>query len=41
LTCLTRGQIIPTLISPNPHDIGYLKSKRERSGHFIELVDEE
>jgi GTP cyclohydrolase II/3,4-dihydroxy 2-butanone 4-phosphate synthase/GTP cyclohydrolase II len=28
---------IPSVASTNPHNIGYLRTKRERSGHLIEL----
>jgi GTP cyclohydrolase II len=28
---------IPSLASSNPHNIGYLRAKRERTGHLIEL----
>jgi GTP cyclohydrolase II/3,4-dihydroxy 2-butanone 4-phosphate synthase/GTP cyclohydrolase II len=28
---------IPSLAQSNPHNIGYLRTKRERSGHLIEL----
>jgi GTP cyclohydrolase II/3,4-dihydroxy 2-butanone 4-phosphate synthase/GTP cyclohydrolase II len=28
---------IPSLASSNPHNIGYLRTKRERTGHLIEL----
>jgi len=31
-----RGRI-PSLAKTNPHNIGYLRVKRERSGHLIEL----
>jgi len=30
---------IPSLASTNPHNIGYLRTKRERTGHLIELAD--
>ena len=29
---------IPSRASANPHNIGYLRTKRERTGHLIELV---
>ena len=29
---------IPSRASANPHNIGYLKTKRERTGHLIELL---
>jgi GTP cyclohydrolase II len=32
-----RGRI-PSLAPTNPHNIGYLRSKRERKGHLIELA---
>jgi GTP cyclohydrolase II/3,4-dihydroxy 2-butanone 4-phosphate synthase/GTP cyclohydrolase II len=28
---------IPSLAQSNPHNLGYLRTKRERSGHLIEL----
>ncbi len=31
---------IPSLASSNPHNIGYLRTKRERTGHLIELAQE-
>ena len=31
---------IPSLASANPHNIGYLRTKRERTGHLIELTAE-
>ena len=30
---------IPSVAAANPHNIGYLRTKRERSGHLIELGD--
>jgi GTP cyclohydrolase II/3,4-dihydroxy 2-butanone 4-phosphate synthase/GTP cyclohydrolase II len=30
---------IPSVASSNPHNIGYLKTKREQAGHLIELAD--
>jgi GTP cyclohydrolase II len=30
---------IPSLASANPHNIGYLRTKRERTGHLIDLSD--
>ena len=30
---------IPSVASSNPHNIGYLRTKRERTGHLIELAD--
>jgi GTP cyclohydrolase II/3,4-dihydroxy 2-butanone 4-phosphate synthase/GTP cyclohydrolase II len=32
---------IPSRTSHNPHNLGYLKTKRERSGHLIELFAED
>jgi GTP cyclohydrolase II len=32
-----RGRI-PSIAQSNPHNIGYLRTKRERSGHLIELL---
>ena len=29
---------VPSKASANPHNIGYLRTKRERTGHLIELV---
>src|SRR5205807_4214757 len=31
---------IPSLAKTNPHNIGYLKTKRERTGHLIELAEQ-
>ena len=31
---------IPSLAASNPHNVGYLKTKRERSGHLIELAEQ-
>ena len=31
---------VPSLASSNPHNIGYLRTKRERTGHLIELGDQ-
>jgi GTP cyclohydrolase II/3,4-dihydroxy 2-butanone 4-phosphate synthase/GTP cyclohydrolase II len=31
---------IASLASSNPHNIGYLRTKRERTGHLIELLDQ-
>ncbi len=30
---------IPSVASSNPHNIGYLRTKRERTGHLIDLAD--
>lgn len=30
---------VPMEISPNPHDIDYLKAKRDKMGHMLEKVD--
>ena len=30
---------IPSLAQSNPHNIGYLRTKRERTGHLIDLAD--
>ena len=30
---------IPSIASTNPHNIGYLRTKRERTGHLIELAE--
>ena len=30
---------IPSLAASNPHNIGYLRMKRERTGHLIELSE--
>ena len=30
---------IPSVASANPHNIGYLRTKRERTGHLIELPE--
>ena len=30
---------IPSLAATNPHNIGYLRTKRERTGHLIELAE--
>jgi len=30
---------IPSMAQANPHNIGYLRTKRERSGHLIDLSD--
>jgi GTP cyclohydrolase II/3,4-dihydroxy 2-butanone 4-phosphate synthase/GTP cyclohydrolase II len=30
---------IPSVASANPHNIGYLRTKRERTGHLIELAE--
>lgn len=30
---------IPSMAASNPHNIGYLRTKRERTGHLIELAD--
>jgi GTP cyclohydrolase II len=32
---------IPSRAAHNPHNVGYLKTKRERSGHLIELFPED
>jgi GTP cyclohydrolase II/3,4-dihydroxy 2-butanone 4-phosphate synthase/GTP cyclohydrolase II len=32
---------IPSRTEHNPHNVGYLKTKRERTGHLIELFAEE
>ena len=32
---------IPSRTEHNPHNVGYLKAKRERSGHLIELFPED
>jgi GTP cyclohydrolase II/3,4-dihydroxy 2-butanone 4-phosphate synthase/GTP cyclohydrolase II len=34
---VVRGRI-PSLAATNPHNIGYLRTKRERTGHLIELA---
>ena len=31
---------IPSLAKSNPHNIGYLRAKRERTGHLIELSEQ-
>ena len=31
---------IPSLSASNPHNLGYLRTKRERSGHLIELGEQ-
>jgi len=31
---------IASLASSNPHNIGYLRTKRERTGHLIDLADQ-
>jgi GTP cyclohydrolase II/3,4-dihydroxy 2-butanone 4-phosphate synthase/GTP cyclohydrolase II len=31
---------IPSLAASNPYNVGYLKTKRERSGHLIELAEQ-
>ena len=31
---------IPSLAKSNPHNIGYLRTKRERTGHLIELSEQ-
>ena len=31
---------IASLAPSNPHNIGYLRTKRERSGHLIELAEQ-
>ena len=31
---------IPSLAASNPHNLGYLRTKRERSGHLIELGEQ-
>ena len=33
-------QRIPSPAPSNPHNIGYLRTKRERTGHLIELLDQ-
>ncbi len=30
---------VPSLTSPNPENIGYLRTKRERMGHLLEGLD--
>ena len=35
---LVRGRV-PSLAPTNPHNIGYLRTKRERTGHLLELAD--
>ena len=32
---------IPSLATANPHNLGYLRTKRERTGHLIELLQED
>ena len=32
---------IPSRTRTNPLNVGYLKTKRDRSGHLIEFLDEE
>ena len=34
-----RGRI-PSVATTNPHNIGYLRTKRERTGHLIELAEQ-
>jgi GTP cyclohydrolase II len=31
---------IPSRTAPNPHNVDYLKTKRDRSGHLLEIADE-
>ena len=31
---------IPSSAHPNPHNIGYLRTKRERTGHLIDLAEQ-
>jgi GTP cyclohydrolase II/3,4-dihydroxy 2-butanone 4-phosphate synthase/GTP cyclohydrolase II len=35
---LVRGRV-PSLAPTNPHNIGYLRTKRERTGHLLELAE--
>ena len=36
---VVRRRIASTTAS-NPHNVGYLRTKRERSGHLIDLLDQ-
>ena len=36
---ITVRRRIPSVASSNPHNIGYLRTKRERTGHLIDLAD--
>lgn len=37
---ITVRRRIPSPAPSNPHNIGYLRTKRERTGHLIELLDQ-
>ncbi len=37
---ITVRQRIPSPAPSNPHNIGYLRTKRERTGHLIDLVEQ-
>ncbi len=37
---ITVRRRIASLAPSNPHNVGYLRTKRERSGHLIELTDQ-
>ena len=31
---------VPSVVAPNPENIGYLRTKRERMGHLLDGLDD-